>query len=143
LRDLHVEKALQVMRFGQQNGGKIEPVCVRGEKGLKEVFLAACPYFATEKWEITSALSRETEASHFDILIFLEGQGEICCKNERLPYRPTEVWLLPAYLGAYQIDPCDRTALLRTYVPRDLDGLAADWVKRGVKETELPRLIHS
>lgn len=143
LRDLHIEKALQVVRFGLQKGGKIEPVRVCSENGPQETFLAACPYFATERWELTSALSRETDAAHFDILIFLEGQGNMSCGNRRLPYRPTEVWLLPAQLGTYQIDPDDRTALLRTYVPRDLKDVATDWVKRGVKETELSRLIHS
>src|SRR6202046_417849 len=48
LRDLHIEKALQVMRFGQQKGGKIEPVRVCSKESPQETFLAACPYFATE-----------------------------------------------------------------------------------------------
>jgi hypothetical protein len=59
-----------------------------------------------------------------------------------LPYRPTEVWLLPAQLGTYQINPTDTTALLRTYVPQDLKKIATDLMARGVKEADLSRLIH-
>lgn len=143
LRDLHIEKALQVIRFGQQKGGRVQPVRMCGKNGLEETLLAACPYFATEKWEIATPLSRETNPAHFDILIFLEGEGEIRWNHERLPYRPTEVWLLPAKLGTYRFEPSDRTTLLRTYLPHDLKELTADWVKRGAKETELSRVIHT
>ena len=49
-RELHIEKALQVMRFGEQHGGKIEPVRIVRD-GVTETFFVACRYFAVEKWE--------------------------------------------------------------------------------------------
>ncbi len=116
LRDLHIEKALQVMRFGAQKGGKIEPLRLT-HGAITETYLAACPYFVTEKWEFGEPLARSTDSAHFDILIFLEGHGDFRWayqKNEQenehqndqhVAYRPTEVWLLPASLGDYRLAP--------------------------------------
>ena len=146
LRPLHIEKALQVMHFGPQKGGKIEPVRVR-HKGVTETYLAACPYFATAKWEFSEAAFQETDPGHFDLLIFIKGHGEIHWHGQdsaqRAAYRPTEVWLVPACLGRYRLEPSSRTALLRTYVPPNLKELAAELASCGMAESEISRLIHS
>src|SRR6202041_3684035 len=43
-RELHIEKALEVIRFGDQSGGKIEPVSTtRGP--VTETFFVSCRYF--------------------------------------------------------------------------------------------------
>jgi mannose-6-phosphate isomerase len=142
LRDLHIEKAMKVMRFGPQKGGKLEPVRVPSRGGLTEMLLAACPYFVTIKWAFEDAQERETSPLHFDVLVFLEGHGQIYWNGEQMAYRPTEVWLLPARLGKYQLEPASRTALLRTYVPKDLKEFAADLTSRGVNRYELVRVTH-
>jgi mannose-6-phosphate isomerase len=145
LRDLHIEKALHVMRFGPQKGGKIEPLRLT-HGAITEAYLAACPYFVTEKWKFSEPFARKTDSAHFDLLIFLEGHGDFRWDhvNElRAAYRPTEVWLLPASLGDYRLAPASLTALLRTYVPRDLKEFVAQLAKRGVAESEISRLIHS
>ena len=55
-RELHIEKALQVMRFGEQHGGKIAPVrIVRG--AVTETYFVACRYFAAEKWEFADSMA--------------------------------------------------------------------------------------
>ena len=45
-RPLHIEKALEVMRFGEQAGGKIEPVRIH-EEGAEKTYFVSCPYFET------------------------------------------------------------------------------------------------
>ena len=116
-RDLHIEKALQVMQFGEQRGGKIDPVRIsRG--AVTETYFVACRYFATEKWEFAERIASATSPEHFDLLIFLEGHGSIQWGGESVEYAPAQTWLLPAALGAYQLNPDARTTLLRTYVPR-------------------------
>ena len=141
LRELHVEKALRVMRFGPQTGGKVQPVTVKSATGT-ESYLAACRYFVTEKWEFTGAQSKATDAAHFDLLIFLEGHGKLGWKAEQAEYRPTQVWLAPANLGEYRLEPSSATALLRTYVPQDLRKVAAQLAARGITESEISRLIY-
>jgi mannose-6-phosphate isomerase len=141
LRDLHIDKALQVMRFGPQKGGKVEPVRV-ARRNAKENYLAACAYFVTEKWEFEGVLERRTHAMHFDILIFLEGHGQIRCGDEQFAYRPTEVWMLPARLGEYQLEPASATSLLRTYVPPNLKEWVTELANHGVAKAELMRVLH-
>ena len=141
LRDLHIEKAMQVMRFGAQKGGKVRPV--RIESGtVKETYLAACSYFATEKREFSGTLVQETSAARFELVIILEGHGEFRCGGQQAAYRAAQVWLVPAALGEYRLEPAVSTALLRTYVPQDLRKFAAHLASRGAAEADISRLIH-
>jgi mannose-6-phosphate isomerase len=118
MRTLHVEKALQVMRFGPQVGGKVDPVRVQ-HGALTETHLVTCPYFATEKWESSGRIDASTSTAHFELLIFLDGHGNIHYGGGITPYRPAQVWMMPAALGDYHLQPDTGTSLLRTYVPAD------------------------
>jgi mannose-6-phosphate isomerase len=141
-RELHVEKALEVMRFGKQSGGKIDPV--RIERGpVTETYFVACRYFATEKWEFAEPLAAASSREHFDLVIFLEGAGDIEWSRERTAYAPAQVWIIPAALGAYQFAPASRTSLLRTYVPSDLNDFVRRMEERGVDPRAASRLIYS
>ena len=119
-RALHVEKALAVIQFGEQSGGKTVPVRVARD-GVIESFLAACRYFATEKWEFQERVGGVTSRASFEILIFLSGAGRIEWGGESADYGRAQAWFLPAALGAYQLEPREPTTVLRTYVP-DLDA---------------------
>ena len=140
-RELHIEKALRVIRFGEQRGGKIEPArIVRG--GVTETYFVACHYFAAEKWEFAERTAAATSPEHFDVLIFLEGCGAIQWGGESVEYRPAQTWLLPAALGAYHLAPDERTSLLRAYVPVPLDEFTRKLAAQGVSEAALSRLVY-
>lgn len=140
-RTLHVEKALAVMRFGAQLGGKVAPVVIsRG--ALTKTFLAACRYFATEKWDFAEHTYCESAREHFDLLIVLEGSGHIHVGGERLEYCPAQVWLIPAALGKFEMKPSKRTFLLRTWVPSNLDAVRRELAAKGVRESEISQLVH-
>lgn len=140
-RELHVEKALDVIRFGEPRGRKIAPVRIdRG--GLAETYFAACRYFATMKWEFSKRIAAATSRKHFDLLIFLDGRGSIRWGSERGEYLPMQTWMLPAALGAYELAPDSPTALLRTYVPGDLDEFARGLAEQGVPQAALRGLVH-
>jgi mannose-6-phosphate isomerase len=140
-RELHVDKALDVIRFGDQRGGKIAPVRIeRG--GLAETYFAACRYFATMKWEFSKSNAVATSREHFDLLIFLDGRGGIRFGSERVDYAPMQTWILPAALGGYELAPDSPTALLRTYVPSDLDLFARELAEQGIPQGALRGLVH-
>jgi mannose-6-phosphate isomerase len=143
-RELHIEKALRVIRFDEQRGGKIEPArIVRG--GVTETFFIACRFFAAEKWEFAESVERvaaATSPEHFDVLIFLEGRGVIQWGGESVEYAPAQTWLLPAALGAYHLAPGERTSLLRAYVPVPFDDFARKLAAQGVSEAALSRLVY-
>lgn len=139
-RTLHIQQALEVLDFGKPRGGQIEPVTIqRGP--LAKTYLAACRYFATEKWEFTAPVTAATSNDHFEILIVLSGHGRIESSGESAPYGPAEVWLLPAALGAFQLAPDSATTILRTYVP-DLQGFAQQLTGEQVPEAARARLVH-
>ena len=150
-RELHIAKALEVLQFPATTnqvdqgttGGKIEPVCVR-RGALTQTYFAACPYFATEKWGFAEIIDCHTSPEHFDILIFLEGSGEILWQSQRASYAASQVWILPAALGAYQIAPDSRfaTSLLRSFVPPDLEEYARSLQQQGISGPESLRLVH-
>jgi mannose-6-phosphate isomerase len=141
LRDLHIEKALQVIQFGEQSGGKVDPVSIsRG--AVTETYFVACRYFATEKWGFAERIASTSSPEHFDLLIFLEGHGSIHWGSESVNYAPAQTWLLPAALGAYQLNPAAGTTLLRTYVPKHVDELARKLADQGISESAWSRLVY-
>jgi mannose-6-phosphate isomerase len=140
-RPLHIEKALAVMRFGKQIGGKIVPAPItRGS--LRQTYFAACRYFVTDRWEFGECLTRSASPENFELVIFLEGRGCIRWSNERAAYAPAQVWLIPAALGSYQLEPENPTTVLHTYVPRSIEELSRKLAEEGVGEAERSRLIH-
>ncbi|HXX19511.1 MAG TPA: type I phosphomannose isomerase catalytic subunit [Candidatus Acidoferrum sp.] len=140
-RPLHIEKAFDVIRFGRQLGGKIEPVAIR-RGSFVATHYAACRYFATEHWAFTDTIEVAASREHFDLFIFLEGSGQICWHTGRVAYAPMQVWFVPAALGQFQLLPNAQTALLRTYVPASLDDLKQDLAKRGIGEEQWLHLVH-
>lgn len=141
-RELHIEKALAVMRFGKQQGGKTQPVAARCG-ALEKTFLAACSYFATEKWEFSECVPAQSSPGHFDLLIVLDGEGDFSFAKESLPYGPAQVWMIPAALGKFEIAPKSRSSLLRTYVPASLDECGRELAAAGVSESQQSRLVHT
>jgi mannose-6-phosphate isomerase len=140
-RELHIEKALQVVRFGEQRGGKIAPARImRG--GVTETFFVACRFFAAEKWEFAERAAAATAPEHFDLLIFLEGRGSIQWGSESVEYTPAQTWLLPAALGAYHLTPRERTSLLRAYVPVPFGEVARKLAAEGVTDAAMSHLVY-
>jgi len=140
-RDLHVEKALEVIRFDEQCGGKVTPVLTESG-GVAKTFFIACPYFATEKWEFAGRAAGSTSREHFELLIFLEGVGNFRWGDSHAEYAPAQAWLLPAALGAYELSATTRTSLLRTYVPGDSKQVWRGLIDQGVTESDLSRIIY-
>ena len=139
-RTLHLRQALDVMQFGEQAGGKLDPLQVR-RGPLVETYFAACRYFATERWEFAERVAAVTSPERFELLIVLAGRGRLEWASESAPYGPAEAWLLPAALGAYQLAPESATKLLRTYVP-DLQEFARSLADQRFEEAAWSRLVH-
>lgn len=139
-RELHIEKALAVMRFGAQICGKLEPLHFENA-GAREAFFVACPYFATDRWEFDAAISRKTSNEHFELLIVLSGSGQINWPGAEDEYGPAQAWLLPAALGTYGLNPASHTSLLRTYVPGDGLNFSDYFSERGVRKEDWARVI--
>jgi mannose-6-phosphate isomerase len=142
-RELHVDKALQVMNFGALKGGKTSPISLKSEQENRSL-LAACSFFATERWEFDAEVPLEVSTERFELLVILAGNGHIRWGNSSLPYQTGECWLIPASLGRLSLHAEQGagagTSLIRTYVP-DLLKLTAEIRQAGIAETKLARTV--
>jgi mannose-6-phosphate isomerase len=141
-RELHVEKALDVMKFGKTGGGKIQPLSLytayrshsKVRVGRNVTLLSACHYFSVERWEFFERISTsEGHGLAFYILVVLNGSGQMgwgrtvwksgegAVKRSFLEFEGGQCWFIPANLWAAPTTT-SHAAMLRTYVP-DLDML--------------------
>ena len=95
-RELHVEKALKVTdRF---------PV-VKNTDAYPHV--ADCEYFTVDKLYLDGTLMGSVKGtvdkSSFVSILFMEGEGQISCGGEVLPYRKGDSFLLTADSGDYEV----------------------------------------
>jgi mannose-6-phosphate isomerase len=115
-RELHIAKALDVLRFGSTGRGKITPLSLGPANG-KASLLCACRYFAAERMEFSERCEFRTGADRFELLAILAGQGNLAWPASALRYSAGQCWFLPASLDLAALDPLEPTAILRAYVP--------------------------
>ncbi len=140
-RELHRKEALEVINFGEQSGGRMEPV--RVERGaVEETYYVACRHFVTERWRFRERVAGATSKEHFDLLVMISGRGAMEWGDEELRFGPGECWLLPAGLGAYRMTAEEPVTLLRTYVPGNLGDFARGLADQGVNEAAWSRLVY-
>lgn len=139
-RELHIDKALDVLRFGRQTCGRLEPVPVERDH-MTESHFVVCKYFATDRWDFNAPIRAVSLPEHFDLLIVLEGNGSIRWGGKSVEYAPGQVWLIPAALGEYELLPDPYTLLLRTYVPGDLDQSKQRLAADGLSEAAIASLL--
>jgi mannose-6-phosphate isomerase len=138
-RELHIDKALQVTNFGGFAPGKITPLPLP-DQHIKKNLLAACPFFATERWEFSSAVQPASTPSHFELFVVLQGNGRLAWEGSSVPYSRGECWFIPASLGNFRIEPESETTLIRTYVP-NLAQLRAEIREMNFSETQLAGVV--
>ena len=138
-RELHIEKALEVMNFGRFHGGRAAPLNLPAERASKTL-LAACRYFAAERWEFRAPVETQSVSEHFEIFVILNGSGYIHGAGSPLLYRRGHCWLVPASLGRFSWQPEQCTLAIRAYVP-DLVDLASELHNSGFSAAQLGGVI--
>ena len=121
-RELHIDKALDVMRFGKQLGGKVQPLSVnRGDR--IESAIVFCRYFAVQHTAFSRPIQWRNLPEHFKLVMFLEGQGEIRWPGGSSAYAPGHTWMIPAALETHEFVPEEATSTLEAVVP----AIGGDW----------------
>jgi mannose-6-phosphate isomerase len=120
LRELHLDRALDVIDYGEQPPANVSPQPLNpdGWKGSEgRTLLVSCPYFAMERWELHDALERTTILDSFEILTAIDGAAQLVWSGGEVSLARGESIVLPAALGAYQLRPAPGVTLLVCYVP--------------------------
>jgi mannose-6-phosphate isomerase len=115
-RELHVEKALDVIHFGVSHGSKVPPIDL-GPAHQHAKLLCACRYFAAERLELTGRHEFPADSAHFQLLVILAGRGNLGWPSGAACYNAGECWFLPAALDPAALHSVQPSSVLRAYVP--------------------------
>jgi len=138
-RQLHIDKAMEVIRFGGARIDRLRPLQWASQKmGIS--LLMACRYFATERWRIGELFTARPKTDAFNLLIVLSGAGVIRWEGDRAQYQPGECWFMPASLKSYELIPEDESSLMRTFVP-DLNALRGNLRTLGIADGKIADLL--
>lgn len=101
-RELHFDKAVQVMNMNITPDVNQSPRMVRFFPGGSRELLCRCKYFETERLQVKKGLSFSVRGESFQILMCLNGYGEVQTMDyEQKPLRfcKGETLFLPAGIG--------------------------------------------
>ena len=106
-RELHVDKALKVTdRFPVVKNGGAHP------------HVADCEYFTVDKLyldgSVMGSVKGTVDKTSFVSILFMEGEGQISCGGEVLPYKKGDSFFLAADSGEYEV--CGRCEALVTTI---------------------------
>lgn len=115
-RELHIEKAMDVIRFGEQQGGKAAQSPEKTGSGEMNM-VVQCPYFNVAKSVFAHREYRTRRKSVFELLIVLEGRGKIEVPGGAVEYEPAQAWFVPASVRDCVFAPEKRSVMLHAWVP--------------------------
>ena len=138
-RELHVEKALAVMNFASGSSAKTFPLAYK-RKDVDISLLAACKYFAVERWLVSLPLHWKSDAESFGIFVVLSGRGKFAWKEGSSDFRFGECWLFPESLSQFALLPDEPTNLLHVDIPY-LPSLEEDLEMLGYQEAAILRTV--
>jgi mannose-6-phosphate isomerase len=139
LRELHIEKALEVTKFGSRAGGKVAPLPLP-TAGATRLLLVACSFFAVERWECSEKTEITVDHSRFELVVILEGSGSFSWPDSAARYHRGECWLVPASQGHICVQPAAPTSLIRTFVP-DVAALRTELHREGISAASLAQVF--
>lgn len=125
-RELHIDEALQCVRFGEQT------VQTQSRAHVVSVWttvtrLADCESFIIEKVRMVEGLDQEIPYAELVVWIVLEGTGTITSKHApAVPFAPGDVVLLPANLKDGRVQTKSDCVWLEVTVPIASDLAAFD-----------------
>jgi len=140
-RELHIQKAMDVTNFGAARGGKIAPLALHSPDANKHL-LAACEYFATERWDCTKTTPIESDEREFQLLVTLMGTGAFYDAEQAYAFRPGEAWFFPANLQTVSLQPNGACSVLRVTVPEP-STLRQQLRNQGFDEAAIARVLRS
>ena len=99
LRELHLEKSIDVLNIGEPANSR--PVTTKVDD-LKSTLLVASDFFAVYKWEISGKAYFEKTAD-YSLFSVLDGQGSLLVDGQEYPIAKGVHFILPSDVQAWEI----------------------------------------
>ncbi|WP_432407165.1 type I phosphomannose isomerase catalytic subunit [Wukongibacter sp. M2B1] len=123
-RELHIEKALEVINLGLKCG---KSAGLRIEKdGFIKTYLCLVKDFSLELYEVNGKITEKSDVERFYTFTCVEGQGKIVYGSNFESIKKGESILIPACLGQYTLK--GKMKLLKAYVP-DIEKVEQEILK--------------
>ncbi len=119
-RPLHVDKAMDVINFGQVEPGAYNVELLAETDELKREYITTCPYFNVERitFKKKNALFKGVcNGNTFEVWGIMSGHSQVIWTGHPLDLSAIRFALLPAALGEFEIKASSPATLLRVYVP--------------------------
>ena len=100
LRELHLEKSIDVLNIGEPANSR--PVTTKVDD-LKSTLLVASDFFAVYKWEITGKVEFEKTAD-YSLLSVLAGQGKLTVDGKDYPIQKGCHFILPSDVDDWTLE---------------------------------------
>ncbi len=113
-RELHVEKALDVINFEQIAPSLCEPKTVASQNGVKRSLLCETDYFVTERVEMDEGAAFQGNCTGETLEIWGVTEGAVTVND--LELSAVRFVLLPAAMGEFTVTAVSPATLLRSYV---------------------------
>jgi len=113
-RELHLDKAMQVTRFGSRHAGAAHPLG-HEHPGARITVLAACRYFAAEHIAVSGSTHIGVRGESFQLCLGLDGKLVIAAGDEERPLNPGEALLITGETKSAEVR--GQGSFLRYYVP--------------------------
>lgn len=113
-RELHLEKAARVTRFGSDHGGATNPLSYERD-GVRITVLGACDYFANQLIQLRGCAAYDTAGRSFHIVMPRDASITVTAANETIELAPCRSVLIPAGAGTFQLE--GEGTVLHYFVP--------------------------
>jgi mannose-6-phosphate isomerase len=119
-RPLHIDKALDVIRFDMVCPQVYKPLVVANQGGLWRAEISRCAYFVVEEVKLASgsAYVGQCDGQTFEIWGCVAGKAQVQWSASPLHLEAVQYTLLPAALGEWSIRASQPATLLRAYAPQ-------------------------
>lgn len=140
-RQLHIERALQVINFEDDTPDKIQPVTV-SEGRNERIYLVACRYFAMQVLALDEPTKESTGRERFESLMIMNGKAAIQTTNgDETNVSTGESVLIPACLGDYRLLPSGRCVIMRVFIPDVETEIVQELRSKGVAEETIQAVV--
>ncbi|MDM8520064.1 mannose-6-phosphate isomerase, class I [Anaerolineales bacterium HSG6] len=118
-RQLHVDKAIQVINFDQIQPNVYQPELVAETESMRQEIITKNPYFQVERFtfERGATFRHYCNGSTFEVWGVMSGAGRVLWTGETLNLSAVRFTLLPATLGDFEIQVTMPGEWLRVFVP--------------------------
>ena len=115
-RELHLEKAVKVINWDDNQNPLIEPICLSKTDAIEHWQIATCEYFQIDKWLLNGTHTCTLDGNSFNALFIAEGEISLEWGLEDTLTVPTgRSVLIPAGLPSYTLT--GSATIIRTMLP--------------------------